>query len=154
MAINLQGKTLKEYKEIKNLGELALSIWRYPKLSKSLDLSDKSNILATLLQSNKWKEYTNLIKYIELPEITRTCQILDSCRRKKQLEKHLEKNIIHASKQYINHIVNTVKFPQVINHITHKHKLDIIKCDNLNQGLHFSLTSTRIHYLKQWVNNC
>ena len=63
MSLELTGKTLKDYSEMKQLAELALEVWSHPTLSKSLSLSDRSNILATLLQSNQWSAYSKLLEY-------------------------------------------------------------------------------------------
>ena len=72
---------------------------------KTVTLQNKSRILATILHHNEKSMFVKLIPYIDLPEITKTCEILDAPRFIRQYEKKLE-SAKHANKKSIEHKIN------------------------------------------------
>lgn len=106
---DVTNKTLAEYELIDNLGGEALRVWSDSIKSKSLSMTDKSKILATLLQSNQWKVFDDLIPYIRLPEMVRTCKILDQRRAKRQIEDTTEGKVFSLTSTRVKHIKRWVR---------------------------------------------
>lgn len=146
--LSILGKNLSQLRDIENLGRKMFQIWSDPLLSKTLSLTDKSNILATLLQENKWDDYGPLIPYITLPEMLRCVKILDSSRLKRQLSNKMTKDIDNVVNKFL---YEPEKIPIKVEKITKKYIQLTEECDKLNEGLTFSLTSTRVKWIKSWV---
>lgn len=104
-------------------------------LSKTSGLTVKSHILTVLIQKKDNDRIKKLHPYIDLPEMVRACEILDSSRLIKQI----------ASKLIAN--------PQSIKL---KRKLmqaeELIKNQNVTD-LNLSLNHSKIKIVKEWVNN-
>jgi hypothetical protein len=61
-------------------------------LSREAGLTVKSHILSVFLQRRDFDRFTKLIPFIDLPEITKACEVLDANRLKRQTLKKLEKH--------------------------------------------------------------
>lgn len=97
-------------------------------LLKNISLSNKSRILVVLLMRMDRDTFTTILPNMDLPELVRACEMLDSNRFVRQLEKKLEKRSNY-------HWANKVK---------------LLK--ELNEGdTSLSLTSTRVKMIKSWV---
>lgn len=102
-------------------------------LSKEAGLTVKSHILTVFLQKLDQQRFRTLINHVDLPELTRACEILDAGRLKRQTQKKLE------------------KYPE-----SSKFKKIIADQDNLLDGLDsikLSLSLKKIKIVKTWVNN-
>jgi hypothetical protein len=102
-------------------------------LSKEAGLTVKSHILTVFLQKHDRQRFRTLINHIDLPELTRACEILDAGRLKRQTKKKLE------------------KYPE-----SNKFKTIIADQDKLLDGLssiNLSLSLKKIKIVKTWVNN-
>lgn len=107
-----------------------------PVLQKSIQLANKTKVVTILLQYLDKTTLTSLHPYLDLYEMTKACQMLDSNRLIKQLKKKLlkatSKNRKHRSKQLTNQI-------------------NILETQN--EGLYeLSLTSSKIKLVKAWIH--
>lgn len=103
--------------------------------SKTAGLTVKSHILTVLLQRKDSERIKKLHPYIDLPEMVRACEILDSKRLIKQMYAKLEKN--PTSKKY-------------------KYKISQAELLLNGQGLKFhelSLSLSKIKIIKEWVKS-
>lgn len=101
-------------------------------LNKSLTLMTKARILTVLLQRHDREAMKKLYPYVDLPEITKACEILDANRHAKQLTKKLEK-VQNLRKQ---------------NRLT-KERDDYLKLTE--EIFDMSLTSSKSRLVKTWV---
>lgn len=101
---------------------------------------NKSNILATVLQSNDYQLASKILSSTEfkLPDIVRTCKILDSKRFAKQLRTKYDRLVANKSSSYK----------------TNKCRVEMDATELLNEGLHLSLTSSRINFIRDvWIKS-
>ena len=122
---------LKEYSKDKYAySNTVIEVYSSPDLKKSLTITNKSYILTTLINSLDRNTFKTLIPHIDLPELVKTCELLDAKRAKKQLVKRIEKG---GKKTRINEA---------------KNKLGVIKSHGY---LNLSLTSSKIKLITSWV---
>ena len=104
-------------------------------LSKTAGLTVKSQILAVLLQNKDKESFKSLHKFLDLPEIVRACEILDTDRFKRQTKEKLKKH--PESKKLVTRMAQLTSLT-----------------DGLTGGyenLSFSLSKIKI--VKQWVHS-
>ena len=108
-----------------------VSVFGNAQLSKNVTLKNKARMLVTLLHNFDKDAFSQVVKYLDLPEVVRACEVLDSAR----LIRQLEKSIQSAGKKKANKL---------------KTKLRLAK--EMNEGKSdLSLTSSRIKVVKTWV---
>lgn len=114
-------------------------------ISKSIGVINKSKLLAVLLQKKDKKGFIELFDLIDLPEIVRACEILDSNRYIRQLEREIKNKSGKDKKNKKNKVYKTK-----VNKISLLKKLN----ENIdNDIIVLSLTSSKVKMIKMWVNN-
>src|SRR5277367_5811512 len=107
----------------------ALKIYFDKVASREAGLTVKSRILAVLLQKRDFERFNKLIPFIDLPELTKACEILDAGRLKRQTLKKIE------------------KYPTL-----KRFKTIVTDQDKLMEGVdNMSLSLKKIQAVKKWV---
>lgn len=108
-----------------------LSVFGNAQLSKNVTLKNKGRMLVVLLHRFDKDGFAKIINKLDLPEVVRACEVLDSARLIRQMTKTLE----NAGKQKATKL---------------KPKLKLATEMNESQS-DLSLTSSRIKIIKTWV---
>lgn len=108
-----------------------LSMYGNSQLSKNVTLKNKARILVVVLHNFDKNAFEQFMTKLDLPEVVRACEILDSARLIRQLKKKIPK----YGKKKANKL---------------RTKLRI--AEEINEGYKFlSMTSSRIKIVKTWV---
>lgn len=120
--------------ERKTYLDTALELLGQSNVSKNIPLLNKAKVLTVILQNKESDVFDKLLNKggIDLPELTKACEFLDTPRYIRQLEKKIAKR-----KKRAYHLTNKVKLlKQPINGVSH-----------------LSLTSSKIKMIRKWVNS-
>ena len=110
-------------------------------LRKSVTTTNKSRVLATLVQNLDRTTFDTLLPHIDLPEITRACGILDARRHIHQLEAKIQRTSARSSRmkrkrQYMCNSINVLN--------------GLLPDDNDTK---LTLTSSKIGMVKTWIQS-
>lgn len=153
-------------------GETLLEV--FSDSTKSIALRNKSRAIAVLIQHKESQLLRSLYPFLNLPEITLACEILDSNRHARQLKNKIK--LIEASSQelnqpndsfiqlFIDQIIGfsyTLEEQKNINRRNHRirRKLDrltlqMVRQQDLSEGMHnLSLTNAKSKLIKEWTRS-
>jgi len=102
-------------------------------INKTISIINKSRIIAIILQNIDKESFDKLITFIDLPELTRACEILDSTRLIKQLKEKQKKQ--SKQSKMIKIFDKKIDAAEILNE----------SCLNL------SLTSSKCKLIKKWT---
>ena len=108
-----------------------VSVFGNTQISKNVTLKNKARILVTILHNFDKNAFEQLVTKLDLPEVVRACEILDSARLIRQLKKSIPK----SSKKKANKLRTKLRLAEEMN----ESRADL------------SLTSSRVKVIKTWV---
>lgn len=121
-------------------------------VSKSIGVINKSKLLVVLLQKKDRQGFVELLDLIDLPEMVRACEILDSNRYIRQLEREIEEQKRKTKGRKGKKRKETKIWNTKVNKIKQLKQLNESNKDGDNIK-DLSLTSSKVKIVRMWVNN-